>query len=106
MQEKPHGIFTLKADLVLSAIGFAGLRRPGMIEQCSVELDQCGMSARIRSTIAPHAQGICRGRYAGGQSFAARASGGISMTMSQIVPIAEEHISSFPCSCRRCCTRK
>jgi len=42
MQEKPHDIFTLKADLVLSAIGFAGLRRPGMIEQCSVELDQCG----------------------------------------------------------------
>jgi len=106
MQEKPHGIFTLKADLVLSAIGFAGLRRPGMIEQCSVELDQCGNVRADTVDYRTHAQGICRGRYAGGQSFAARASGGISMTMSQIVPIAEEHISSFPCSCRRCCTRK
>ena len=42
MQENPHSIFTLKADLVLLAMGFLGSRRPGMIEQSGVELNQRG----------------------------------------------------------------
>ena len=39
MQEIPDSSFTLKADLVLLAMGFLGPRRPGMIEQSGVELD-------------------------------------------------------------------
>jgi glutamate synthase (NADPH/NADH) small chain len=42
MQEIPHSTFTLKADLVLLAMGFLGPRRPGMVEQSGVELDQRG----------------------------------------------------------------
>jgi glutamate synthase (NADPH) small chain len=39
MQEIPGSAFTLKADLVLLAMGFLGPLRPGMIEQSGVELD-------------------------------------------------------------------
>jgi glutamate synthase (NADPH/NADH) small chain len=39
MQEIPDSEFTLRADLVLLAMGFLGPRRPGMIEQSGVELD-------------------------------------------------------------------
>ena len=39
MQEIPESVFTLKADLVLLAMGFLGPRRPGMLEQSGVELD-------------------------------------------------------------------
>ena len=42
MQEMPHSAFTLKADLVLLAMGFLGPRRPGMVEEAGVELDQRG----------------------------------------------------------------
>jgi glutamate synthase (NADPH) small chain len=42
MQEVPHSAFTLKADLVLLAMGFLGPRRLGMIEQSGVEIDQRG----------------------------------------------------------------
>jgi glutamate synthase (NADPH/NADH) small chain len=42
MQEVPHSTFTLKADLVLLAMGFLGPRRAGMIEQSGVELDPRG----------------------------------------------------------------
>ena len=42
MQEVPGSAFTLKADLVLLAMGFLGPRRPGMIEQSGVELDPRG----------------------------------------------------------------
>ena len=42
MQEIPHSTFTLKADLVLLAMGFLGPRRPGMIEEAGVELDTRG----------------------------------------------------------------
>jgi glutamate synthase (NADPH/NADH) small chain len=42
MQEVPHSAFTLKADLVLLAMGFLGPRRPGMIEQSGIELDPRG----------------------------------------------------------------
>ena len=42
MQEIPGSAFTLKADLVLLAMGFLGPRRPGMVEQCGVELDARG----------------------------------------------------------------
>jgi len=42
MQEIPGSTFTLKADLVLLAMGFLGPRRPGMVEQSGVELDPRG----------------------------------------------------------------
>jgi glutamate synthase (NADPH/NADH) small chain len=42
MQEIPYSTFTLKADLVLLAMGFLGPRRPGMVEQSGVELDPRG----------------------------------------------------------------
>src|SRR6516164_4340271 len=42
MHEVPHSSFTLKADLVLLAMGFLGPRRPGMVEQSGVALDPRG----------------------------------------------------------------
>jgi glutamate synthase (NADPH/NADH) small chain len=42
MQEMPGSEFTLKADLVLLAMGFLGPRRPGMVEQSGVALDPRG----------------------------------------------------------------
>jgi glutamate synthase (NADPH/NADH) small chain len=42
MQEVPGSEFTLKADLVLLAMGFLGPRRLGMIEQSGVALDPRG----------------------------------------------------------------
>ena len=42
MQEIPGSVFTLRADLMLLAMGFLGPRRPGMIEQSGVELDARG----------------------------------------------------------------
>jgi glutamate synthase (NADPH/NADH) small chain len=42
MQEIPDSAFTLRADLVLLAMGFLGPRRPGMVEQSGVELDPRG----------------------------------------------------------------
>jgi glutamate synthase (NADPH/NADH) small chain len=42
MDEIPGSNFTLKADLVLLAMGFLGPRRPGMVEQSGVELDPRG----------------------------------------------------------------
>ena len=42
MHEIPGSTFTLKADLVLLAMGFLGPRRPGMVEQSGVELDPRG----------------------------------------------------------------
>ncbi len=39
MQEIPDSSLTLRADLVLLAMGFLGPRRPGMVEQSRVELD-------------------------------------------------------------------
>jgi glutamate synthase (NADPH/NADH) small chain len=42
MQEIPHSTFTLKAGLVLLAMGFLGPRRLGMVEQSGVELDTRG----------------------------------------------------------------
>jgi glutamate synthase (NADPH) small chain len=42
MQEIPGSEFTLKADLILLAMGFVGPRHPGMIEQSGVELDPRG----------------------------------------------------------------
>jgi glutamate synthase (NADPH/NADH) small chain len=37
--EVPGSEFTLKADLVLLAMGFTGPRKPGLVEQAGVELD-------------------------------------------------------------------
>jgi glutamate synthase (NADPH/NADH) small chain len=42
MQEIPGGTFTLKADLVLLAMGFLGPRRSGMVEQSGVDVDVRG----------------------------------------------------------------
>jgi glutamate synthase (NADPH/NADH) small chain len=42
MKEIPDGIFSLKADLVLLAMGFVGPRRLGMIEESGVSLDPRG----------------------------------------------------------------
>jgi glutamate synthase (NADPH/NADH) small chain len=42
MQEVPGSAFTLKADLVLLAMGFLGPNTAGMIEQAGVELDPRG----------------------------------------------------------------
>ena len=42
MQEVAGSEFTLKADLVLLAMGFLGPRRPGMVEQAGVTLDPRG----------------------------------------------------------------
>src|ERR1700730_16089507 len=42
MQATPDSAFTLKADLVLLAMGFLGPRMPGMIEESGVELDPRG----------------------------------------------------------------
>jgi glutamate synthase (NADPH/NADH) small chain len=42
MTEVPGSDFILPADLVLLAMGFVGPRRPGLVEQAGVELDQRG----------------------------------------------------------------
>jgi glutamate synthase (NADPH/NADH) small chain len=42
MVEVPGSEFTLKADLVLLAMGFLGPRKPGMLEQSGVSLDPRG----------------------------------------------------------------
>jgi glutamate synthase (NADPH/NADH) small chain len=42
MREMPGSNFTLKADLVLLAMGFLGPRRPGLLEQAGVALDPRG----------------------------------------------------------------
>ena len=47
MQEVPGSGFTLKADLVLLAMGFVGPRRPGLVEGSGVALDPRG---NVRAT--------------------------------------------------------
>jgi glutamate synthase (NADPH/NADH) small chain len=42
MREVPGSEFSLKADLVLLAMGFLGPRRPGLLEQAGVALDARG----------------------------------------------------------------
>jgi glutamate synthase (NADPH/NADH) small chain len=42
MEEVPGSEFTLKADLILLAMGFLGPRKPGLLEQSGVELDGRG----------------------------------------------------------------
>jgi glutamate synthase (NADPH/NADH) small chain len=42
MAELPDSIFSLKADLVLLAMGFVGPHKPGMVEQSGVALDPRG----------------------------------------------------------------
>jgi len=42
MQEVAGSEFTLKADLILLAMGFTGPRKPGMIDQAGVDLDPRG----------------------------------------------------------------
>jgi glutamate synthase (NADPH/NADH) small chain len=40
--EVPGSEFTLKADLILLAMGFVGSRKPGLVEQSGVEMDPRG----------------------------------------------------------------
>ena len=42
MREIPGSEFTLKADLILLAMGFTGPRKAGMVEQSEVSLDPRG----------------------------------------------------------------
>jgi glutamate synthase (NADPH/NADH) small chain len=42
MEEMPGSEFTLKADLILLAMGFLGPRKPGLLDQAGIELDQRG----------------------------------------------------------------
>ncbi|MEN9289802.1 MAG: hypothetical protein RL317_1425, partial [Pseudomonadota bacterium] len=42
MVEMPGSEFTLKADLILLAMGFVGPRKPGLVEQSEVQLDARG----------------------------------------------------------------
>jgi glutamate synthase (NADPH) small chain len=42
MQEVPGSAFTLKADLILLAMGFLGPRKQGLLDQAGVELDARG----------------------------------------------------------------
>ena len=51
MQEVPGSEFTLKADLILLAMGFVGPRKQGLIEQAGVELDPRG---NVRATVADY----------------------------------------------------
>jgi len=48
MQEVPGSEFTLKADLILLAMGFVGPRKQGLIEQSGVDLDPRG---NVRATM-------------------------------------------------------
>lgn len=57
MQELPHSTFTLKADLVLLAMGFLGPRRLGMIEQSGVEVDSRG---NVRANTADYRTSISK----------------------------------------------
>ena len=51
MHEIPDSIFSLRADLVLLAMGFLGPRQPGMVQQSGVELDPRG---NVRANIADY----------------------------------------------------
>ena len=49
MAEIPGSAFTLKADLVLLAMGFLGPRKAGMLEEAGVTLDSRGnVAAGVR----------------------------------------------------------
>ena len=47
--EVPGSEFTLKADLVLLAMGFVGPRKAGLVEQAGVELDRARQRQGRRS---------------------------------------------------------
>jgi glutamate synthase (NADPH/NADH) small chain len=50
-REIPGSEFTLKADLVLLAMGFTGPRRPGLVDNAAVELDPRG---NVRANVADY----------------------------------------------------
>jgi len=58
MQEVAGSEFTLKADLVLLAMGFVGPNPTGLIEQASVALDARGNVAANTSDYATSQEGI------------------------------------------------
>ncbi len=51
MQEVPGSEFTLKADLILLAMGFVGPLKAGMVEQSGVELDERG---NVKANVADY----------------------------------------------------
>jgi glutamate synthase (NADPH/NADH) small chain len=57
MRELPDSEFTLKADLVLLAMGFLGPRRLGLLEQAGVALDARG---NVRADASAHATSVPR----------------------------------------------
>jgi glutamate synthase (NADPH/NADH) small chain len=50
-REVPGSEFTLKADLVLLAMGFVGPRRPGLVDDAAVELDPRG---NVRANVSDY----------------------------------------------------
>jgi glutamate synthase (NADPH/NADH) small chain len=51
MREVPGSEFTLKADLILLAMGFVGPRKQGLLEQAGVEIDPRG---NVRANVADY----------------------------------------------------
>jgi glutamate synthase (NADPH/NADH) small chain len=70
MQEVPGSEFTLKADLILLAMGFTGPRKGGMINQSGVELDARGnVKADTNSYVTSDPQIFACGDMRRGQSL-------------------------------------
>ncbi len=70
MQEVPGSEFTLKADLILLAMGFLGPRKQGMIDQAGVELDQRGnVAANVTDYTTSDPQIFACGDMRRGQSL-------------------------------------
>jgi len=70
MQEVPGSEFTLKADLILLAMGFTGPRKGGMINQSGVELDPRGnVKADTNSYVTSDPQIFACGDMRRGQSL-------------------------------------
>ncbi len=70
MQEIPGSEFTLKADLILLAMGFLGPRKQGMLDQAAVELDARGnVAANVQDYRTSDPQIFACGDMRRGQSL-------------------------------------
>jgi len=70
MQEVPGSTFTLKADLILLAMGFTGPKKPGMIDQSGVALDGRGnVAANTEDYVTSDPQIFACGDMRRGQSL-------------------------------------
>ncbi len=70
MQEVPGSEFTLKADLILLAMGFLGPRKQGMLDQSGVELDARGnVAANVQDYRTSDPQIFACGDMRRGQSL-------------------------------------